>query len=256
MEPAGCGQTVTSGPQLFFRFAQPPNRLGYCGPERESEIAVAASGEALPIEESTELALAFHGAWPYLEVIGALTGRDPLSTSVVEAYWLGNGLLQNVDLLQWGQSVSDRFRVQAGARWPYVAAALDQGGVPNHSFHVFCVYPWVGLLREGYVGPAVEVLDRCRISAGRVVGVERDIALVSRRPLVWGGDDQLIEAGPVEDPFLTVEELSPGDVVALHWDYVCQRISPNQLRSLRTTHDRHLGIANSELRRARVEPAR
>jgi hypothetical protein len=39
-------------------------------------------------------------------------------------------------------------------------------------------------------------------------------------------------------------EMSRGDVVALHWDYVCQVLSPRQHEHLVRYHDRHLAIAN------------
>jgi hypothetical protein len=45
-------------------------------------------------------------------------------------------------------------------------------------------------------------------------------------------------------PVDEAENLSSGDVVALHWDYVCQVLSPLQLEYLVRYHDRHLAIAN------------
>lgn len=145
---------MITGPELFFRYAQPPNLLGYCGPDRRSDISVAASGTPLPAEEAAEIAAAFHGAWPYLELIGGLTGRDPLSAEVVEAYWIGNHLLDSIDLQHWAHSVSVRFKQQAGARWEYLSEGVNRGGSPTHAFHVFCVYPWVGLLRRARLEPA------------------------------------------------------------------------------------------------------
>ena len=244
-----------SGPEMFFRYARPPNRLGYCGPDRDADISLAASGDTLPVEEATELALAFHGAWPYLELIGRLTGRDPLSNAVVEAYWLGSELLDAIDLQPWGHSLADRFGPRAGARWSAISQALNAGGSPNHAFHVFCVYPWVGLLRQGPADPAIEVLDRCRISAGRVVEAEGDIAVVRRRALVWA-NDSLQPGEQTDEPFLTNDPVRVGDLVALHWDYICQPITARQHRLLIASHDRHLRIANEELRLGRVEPAR
>lgn len=245
---------MIGGPELFFRYAQPPNRLGYCGPNRGDEIAVAASGDSLPFEEAVTLALAFDGAWPYLELIARLTGRDPLSRSVVEAYWVGNELLDQIDLHDWGHSISDRFKTRAGTRWPAVGEALNRGGSPTHAFHVFCVYPWVGLLREGFSGPALEVLDRCRISVGKVVTCEGELAVVRRRPLIWEYDNLRLGA-PIEEPFRATSDVHPGDVVSLHWDYICQRLDPRQQQRLIGAHDQHLQIANDELTRARMEPA-
>lgn len=246
---------MTSGPELFSRYARPPNLLGYCGPGDTEEVTTAASGLEMPIGEMRRVAQAFDGAWPYLELIGGLTARDPLSAEVVESYWIGNRLLEEVDLHDWGNSVSDRFHHQAGTRWTAVEDALNAGGVPNHAFHVFCVYPWVGLLREGFVGPALEVLDRCRISIGRVVEVAGQLAVVERRPLRWI-DEHLVPGEPISEPFrLPTETLAVDDIVSLHWDFVCTRLNRRQAAALTRNHDLHLEIANRELFRARLEPS-
>jgi hypothetical protein len=246
---------LISGPELFSRYARPPNLLGYCGPGDIADVTAVANGLEMPVEEMRRVARSFDGAWPYLELLAGLTSRDALSTEVVESYWIGNRLLDGIGLRDWGNSVSDRFRRQAGARWAAVEDALNAGGVPNHAFHVFCVYPWVGLLREGFVGPALEVLDRCRISIGRVVEVDDpDLAAVERHPLRWV-DDHLVPGDPVVEPFrLPDQSLSAGDTVSLHWDFVCSRLERRQSAALSKNHDLHLTIANRELRAARLEP--
>lgn len=247
---------MISGPQLFSRYARPPNLLGYCGPGETAGVTAVAGGLTMPVDEMRRVARAFDGAWPYLELLGGLTSRDPLSTEVVESYWIGNQLLEGVDAHDWGNSVSDRFRQQAGSRWCAVEDALIAGGVPNHAFHVFCVYPWVGLLREGFVAPALEVLDRCRISTGKVVGHHDGIAEVERQPLRWI-DDTLLPGEPVTEPFRSPDEkLSVGDTVSLHWDFICSRLDRRQAAALARNHEFHLAIANRELRAARLEPAR
>ena len=247
---------LTGGAELFCRYAQPPNLLGYCGPDDNDGLTSVASGLAVPFEEVERIARAFDGAWPYLELIGGLTGHEPLSADVVAAYWIGNELLDRVPLFRWGNSVSDRFRAQAEGRWGPVEAALNSGGVPNHAFHVFCVYPWVGLLREGFVGPSLQVLDRCRVTWGTVVSAG-ELAVVLRRPLVWE-DDQLNPGEPAEEPFRVPAglHLSAGDQVSIHWDFVCDRLEENALHRLMAVHDHHLDIANRELRGGRLEPVR
>lgn len=248
---------TTKGPELFFRYAQPPNVLGYCGPDEHDSVVSVAGGLTLPREEATQLALAFQGAWPYLELIGNLTRRSELSRDVVEAYWIGNQLLDRIGLLPWGNSVSERFRKQAESRWGSVEQGLNAGGLPNHAFHVFCVYPWVGLLREGFVGPSLEVLDRCRISWGTVEETAGDHVRVRRQPLIWQDERLIPGQARVElyraDPR---DKLSAGEIVSLHWEYVCERIDRQQLTWLTNMHDRHLAIANNELRLGRLEPVR
>jgi hypothetical protein len=236
---------VNTGPALFFRFGYPPNALGYCGPSDATLVRqLVTSGDA----QLRHAITAFDGAWPYLELIAQRTEKDPLDAAVVEAYWLGSPLLDTIDHLSWGNSIDERFRARAGWDWSQISQALNAGGVPTHAFHVFCIYPWVGLLRSGAVDEALDVLERCRIRWGRVTGRSNGTLLVESQPLSWDGrrlqlGPQRVEAvdAPI-DPALP--EVTTGDLVAMHWNYVCQQITEGQLRLLRHYHDRHLAIAN------------
>jgi hypothetical protein len=237
---------ATGGAALFSRFAFPPNDLGYCGPADSQLLVDLMTSGTDEIEEFRNVIPAFAGAWPYLELIAASANRDPLNPGVVEAYWLGNSLLEQVDLLLLGNSVEDRFRRRAGLDWVAVADGLNAGARPTHAFHVFCIYPWVGMLRSGVVEQALHVLDRCRIRWGQVTGDTGDRLLVRSRPLVWDG--RILGLGPeqTESVLWPVDSrpVAPGDWVAMHWDYVCQRISPTQRARLERYHNLHLEIAN------------
>ena len=132
------------GPLLFARYAYPPNALGYCGPDdARALIGHTTVGESSP--DLAALARRFAGAWPYLQLIAAANGlADPLDTRVVEAYWVGNSLLDNVRVADYGAFLDDRFRRETGRGWQSIASAIPAGALPHHSFHVFCVYPWTG----------------------------------------------------------------------------------------------------------------
>jgi hypothetical protein len=158
---------VIPGPAQFARFALPPNAYGYCGPADLALVADLVAARDVGTDEMRSVAQQFEGAWPYLQFIADTAGDDPLSSEVVEAYWIGNNLLRDIDLLAWGNSIEERFRPRAGGRWRVLSDGIV-GGVPNHAFHVFCVYPWVGLLRQGFADHALEVIDRCRIRWGTV----------------------------------------------------------------------------------------
>ena len=178
----------TGGPLMFVRYAYPPNALGYCGPADFAafrEYAVAGVVD----RGLVQLAQAFAGAWPYLELIAAGCGiGDPLDRRVVEAYWVGNDLLDRVPVTEIGDSMQDRFRHRVGRNFPFLAEGVLAGGVPHHSFAVFCVYPWTGLLGDDRKARhALMVLDRCRIRWGRVTAIAGDQATVEYRPLCWDG---------------------------------------------------------------------
>ena len=191
---AGASRAAPPGPLLFARYAYPPNELGYCGPSDPGALLESAS-DGLDLAELAHLATGFAGAWPYLELIAGCNGiADPLDARVVEAYWVGNPLLEKVPDSALLSSLSDRFEDRAGRRFGHVASAVPLGGVCQHSFHVFAVYPWLGLLRAGMEGAPLTVLDRCRIRWGSVEAVAGDLVTVRNRLL--GFDGSRLVLGP------------------------------------------------------------
>lgn len=242
---------VVEGLRLFARYAYPPNLRGYCGPaDHATLLEYGVSGE---IDEGLlEMASKFTGPWPYLNLIAAHAGiRDPFDRRVVEAYWVGNPLLEGIDTFDFGNTLDDSFRAKAGTRWMQLTEAIPEGIVPHHAFHVFGVYPWVGLLSETDYGKPLEVLQGCRIRWGQVVEVAGDTVIVRSRPLTWDG--RRLDLGPPEletvhagtDGLAFVTDLRPGEWVSLHWDWVCDRLSDQRLRDLQQVTRRQLDITNA-----------
>ena len=240
-----------AGPLLFARYAYPPNDLGYCGPgDPAGLLELVAAGR--PDAELAARARSFEGAWPYLELIAGCNGiDDALDERVVEAYWLGNELTHRVPLAALARSLEERFFARVGRSSSALVEAAIAGGVPQHAFHVFAVYPWLGLLRAGREGPALTVLDRCRVRWGRVVDVGPDEVRVASRPLAFVGSrltlgDEAVESARWRaEPGGLVEGLRAGDAVALHWDWVCDRLGERQLRWLVDSTRRNLDAVNS-----------
>jgi Family of unknown function (DUF6390) len=243
-------QVEVSGPVLFARYAFPPNSHGYCGPGDSAgflELGLAGEDRGL-----RAMAREFAGAWPYLELIAHGTGLDdPLDRRVVEAYWIGSPRLDRIGVRAIGNSMEDRFRRTSGPMFGSLTEGVLAGGVPHHSFAVFCIYPWVGLLSDDRRAPqALTVLDRCRIRWGRVLAVTGDQVSVEFRPLTWDG--RRLDYGPpeVETAVRAVDGIglastpAVGDWVALHWEWVCDRITERQARLLKAYTDRHMAIVN------------
>jgi hypothetical protein len=241
---------VTPGALLFARYAYPPNALGYCGADENR--ALLDYGEAGIADGGlVELARSFEGAWPYLELIAGANGiADPLDARVVEAYWVGSRLLERVDSRRFANHLDERFRRRAGRAWDSLATTIPDGGVPHHDFHVFGVYPWVGLLRSGDATEPLRVLESCRISPGRVLAVDGESATVAVSPLVWDG--RSLDVGPAQarraawrrNGLGFLDELRPGDWVSLHWDWVCDRLTSSQAATLARYTRRMLTLAN------------
>ena len=234
---------MSSGALTFARFAWPPNVLGYCGPSGDALLDALATGTS---DAAAAVAPGFAGAWPYLQVIAASAGiDDPLDRRVVEAYWIGNELLRSTEPVRLGADLEERFRTRAGPGWERVVSTVGDGAIAHHAFHVFVVYPWAGMLRAAE--PALEVLERCSIRPGTVAAVEGDRALVSVQPLTWDG----LQFGNGEEVSGWYELGSDGvlwtdprvgDRVAVHWNWVCDRLDRMRERRLErwTAHSRRL----------------
>jgi uncharacterized protein DUF6390 len=241
------------GALLFARYAHPPNLLGYCGPPDHLGFFEQATEGAVD-RGLGELVHAFDGAWPYLELIAAANGiRDPLDPAVVHAYWIGNPLLDRVDMATLGGSIEERFRRRVGRGWAHLSTAILAGAVPHHSFHVLLVSPWIGLMRAGRSDHPLHVMDRCRIRSGRVVEIVGDMATVHTSTLRWDGRE--LRVGSADPELATVNadgrsflpDLRPGDHVSLHWDWICDRLGGADVRSLDRYTSRHLSLANARI---------
>lgn len=228
---------AADGVTLFARYAHAPNALGYCGPP-----AGMGAGEA----DVRAAARQFSGAWPYLQVLARLTGTvDPLDARLVEAYWLGRDL--GVDRERFGAELLALIGPQAGRQWAHLGPELLGSSIDevsaDHGFHVFVVYPWSRLLGSA-AGPALEVLDGCRIRCGLVVSA--DPLVVTSDRLTWDGTALgLAPAAPEE---IAGSGPRPGDVVAVHWDRLADRLHAEQARVLQTSTRRRLATTNARLR--------
>jgi hypothetical protein len=249
--PPRAGERPLSGPELFACYAYGPNRLGYCGPDDAAELfeqgTVGREDAAL-----RSLARQFEGAYPYLQLIATANQlADPLDRRVVEAYWLGNSLLQQVTPGLMGRSLDTRFRRRLDIpTWRWLESKVPAGAWPVHAFHVLEVFPRTGLMRSGALDDVITVMDDCRIRWGRVLERDGDWLVVSAAPLeLADGRVDLVRPriervrGWIDGAgFLSAVE--PGDVLSIHWDWACERLSPRRLTNLMVSTRHQLDIAN------------
>jgi hypothetical protein len=246
------------GSVLFARYAYAPNELGYCGPaETRALLDLGVTGHTTADVRS--IARRFSGAWPYAELLAELAGiDDPLDEQVMRAYWTGGPLLDTVDRADFGRKLLELISAQAGHYWGHLTPELLPEAAPTHGFHVFGVYPWTGLLADLPEQP-LHVLDNCRIRWGRVVDVDRDHVIVSSRRLTWDGCVLGLAAPAQERVRRTVDGGSfvadpvTGDWLALHWDSVCERLTPADLHWLRRCTGWQLRVTNERLAREREQ---
>jgi uncharacterized protein DUF6390 len=240
------------GALLAARFSFMPNRLGYCGPEENRALLeYLADGHS---DRGLEHILArFAGAFPYYSFIAAANGiPDPFHVTVIEAYWIGNPLLERVEVADLWRHLEERFDKRFPTRLlRSVLGQVPVGARPHHNFHVFSMPVRTG---RGEIGDGLETMDACRISWGRVVADHGDTLLVERRALHLDGDELVLGMPEPRSVFRRFDgktflgELSPGDVVAMHWGCACYRLAPLQLPHLVHYTRHHLAIANRRRR--------
>ncbi len=255
-----------AGGRLFAQYAYAPNHLGYCGPADAAALfELAATGHT--DSDLAAIASRFTGAWPYLTVLAELTGiGDPLDARLVRAYWTGSALLDGVDRARFGRMLLDRI-AKSGARqyWAHLTTALLPEAAPTHGFHVFGVYPWTRLLTTDAPGPALDVLDNCRIRWGRVLALHNDHVVIRTRRLTWDGhvlrlgEDSEEEVRLRADRGSFVSDVQTGDWLAVHWNWACDRLAADELWQLRALTDWQLDVTNARLARetaaAHAEPS-
>lgn len=233
----------------FIRYGFMPNRLRYCGGDENRLLFDHAVEQVVDGGLKSHLQK-FTGALPYLQLIARANGiLDPFDPRVVDAYWIGNELLDTVEVRQLYDSLLDRFGKQLQGRTrDLVLGKAPAGARPHHSFHVLDVHS-----RVGELGQSLSTMDHCRVSWGIVVEVAGGELEVERVPLLLEVG-KLVLGEPVRERVMRqidgrgfVDGAQPGDVVSIHWGWACEVLTPNQHQRLERYTRHHLAIANETI---------
>ncbi len=251
MSPLQAPAERLAGTLRFIRYGFMPNRLEYCGPAGESGTLLGYAVEGLSDAGLPPLLRRFTGALPYLQLIARANGlADPFDARVVEAYWVGNGLLDRVEVRQLYEHLAERFGKQLESRArDWVLSKAPAGARPHHSFHVLDVYS-----RTAERPQSLAAMDQCRVSWGKVLCVEGPELVVERAPLELRegklalGEARLERAArQVDGGYGFADGAQPGAWVSLHWGWVCEALTEAQRDRLERYTRHHLGLANQTL---------
>lgn len=245
-----------SGLWLAASYGLPPCRLGYCGRGKRKAgetLRRFLLGKEKNLKRVRRALEGFEALYPYLQLIAQANRRaDPLEKEVVEAYWLGNRLLERVKpaaLKKLITTVFCRPGLLTFKQAKQKAAMIRKGALPHHSFHVLVMGSITG--RVSLTGRLVDV---CRIGWGKVeklsVGSPTSPVWVSYQPLLtgkegfyWGKEKRIkLEREP------WIGKLRKGDWVSFHWGRVCQRLTKLQVRNLERYTQRIVNYRNALLK--------
>ncbi|MFH1409913.1 MAG: DUF6390 family protein [Nanoarchaeota archaeon] len=235
-----------NGLELCVRFSYITNTLRFCGPEEAATQFlqyIEKKDNAGPVEASLKR---FEGLLPYLSTIAEKNGEEPFDHDVVEAYWIGNKLLDACDDADMKSCIQKLMQRGLPKSWgEKKIAQLPSGFRPHHDFNVF--YVGVGML-TGSVERTMQNMDNCRISWGKVLDVHPGQLIVSTQQLEKKyGDFVLVEATK-NAMFLPVmlPDVQKGDHVALHWGFAAVELTTQQSASLKKYTKNILSVMNAQ----------
>jgi hypothetical protein len=235
------------------RYSFGPNRLHYCGPDANAELHdYIDSGGSDP--GLSQLLQQFQTLYPYLQHIARANDIiDPFDARVVEAYWLGNALLENVGKQKLHRFLIDDLGIKdklPSKDFSWLEEKIGQGAVPHHSFHVMNIWRRTGNMD---VPHTLESMDECRVSAGSVTAVSGPSITVTYEPLIYQ-NGKLALGAPVEKKLTRqleaeydIEQIKPGALVSIHWSVPCEVITKEQAMRLRTYTLKNIAFANQTI---------
>jgi hypothetical protein len=245
----GMSKPVDAGGVLTCsRYSFAPNYYHYCGPDTAGAFGDYVN-ENYSDGKLTEYLTQFETLYPYLVSIARANRiADPFDPRVVEAYWVGNDLLNQLEqkdmysVLTDGQNLHKRLDKKS-LLW--LLPKIDQRAKLHHSFHVFNIFTRTG---HHTVGHTVETMDQCRIGWGRVkAATGGKIELISQKLVYEQG--QLVFKKAIRPVINPVAEfaLEPDDWVSFHWGFVCDKLKLSQVKWLERLTKYHLKLANETL---------
>lgn len=228
------------------RYAFAPNYYHYCGPEKQRDLTEYVL-TGITDRGLGDILHHFETLYPYLLLIASANHiKDPFDKRVVEAYWLGNSLLNTIPKQAFADHLSDTLLLKKKLPKKKYSPMIDHvpDGIPQHTFHVLNVF-----MRTGHkkIAHTLSTMDQCRIGWGRVEGVINEKSanlrmtgkattgtryIVKTRPLEYT-DGKLQLGSPAVKEMIGIG-ITPkaGEWVSIHWGYICEILTDEKRKNL------------------------
>ncbi len=229
--------------ELAARYSFMPNKLKYCGPEDTDQILfdyVKGKADKMVVKQILEQ---FNALYLYLNLVAKHNNKDVFDKDVVEAYWLGNKLLDKVPSEDIKNLILNDF-TKAGMPKSVaieLASKVPKEAVPHHSFHVLHIHSMTNK-----ISPTLTNIDKCRISWGKVRHIGKDKLIVAYRPLEAKGKLKLGEPREIEVNYHKefLPNLKVDDYISMHWNLAIQILDEKQVESLRKYTEKNIEAMN------------
>lgn len=244
---------IFGGPLLCARYAFMPNRLEFCGGQHNLDLF--ERGVKSIVDPFLNVLLTeFQTLYPYLKLIASCNNiSDPFDYRVVEAYWIGNNLLEKTTMKKFYNHFTNHLHLKKQLTKPQfkkLIGKIPASAIPHHNFHVFNV--WLGSTIE-LNNKIVALLDSCRISVGKIVQIfQNEVTIETDRLFLANNQIQInkpitkkVTYKYLNESFIKNPEI--GHLVSLHWNFVCDTLTPAQAHNLKKYTQYSLALANKSL---------
>ncbi|MAF20428.1 MAG: hypothetical protein CMI55_01975 [Parcubacteria group bacterium] len=239
-----------SGLVKCARYAFMPNKLSFCGPDKNRDLFAYCQNQET--DQGLNLILEkFQTLYPYLKFIAQSNQiRDPFDEKVVEAYWIGSYFLENIKRPGLYNHLVDGLRLKKKFNLKLFRQITDKiplGAKPHHSFHVLSIWK---KFNDADLAYALSSMDLCRISWGQIEKVNQSNLEVSYCPLIFKDDQlqlgsevshkisyQIDDQGFINDPQV-------GQWVSFHWNFACEILDNLQVAYLKKYTQENIQLAN------------
>ena len=224
------------------RYSLGPNRLHLCGPDLNREV-LSYIHENTSDDGLANILKQFKTLYPYLQQIANANHiKDPFDPRVVEAYWIGNQLLDTIPPKTYYRHLTDNLQIQKMSppnQMHQLKDKLAQGALMHHSFHVLNIWRRTG---HHDVEHTPDTIDKCCVTWGKVLKVSGPTLTVSRQPIFGPPKKQKI-IRQLEHTSL-LDDVKTGDFISIHWDTPCEILNPRQVANLTKYTNLSLQLAN------------
>lgn len=242
---------MIDGLQLAARYSYPPNSLSLCGPNKQNDLSWYSTSQQTD-KGTQEIIEQFATLYPYLCFIaGENHLTNPFDYRVIQAYWLGNSLLQQTQRSDFIHFLDDTLSLSKKLHKKdhiLLKQKIVSGAFPHHAFHVLNVYRRTG---HNDIPQTIETMDACIINWGKITNIIGSSIIVETRPLVrltntlQFGTPMKRKLRMQGEKDTLLQTLSVGDCVSYHWGYVCEKITKNQLMYLKLFTQSAIHFANA-----------
>lgn len=233
--------------QFACKYSIVPNELGYCGKENaflEFRDFIENPSEG-KIAKIRELLFSFYGLHSYLELIAKAGNKKIFDFDVLEAYWLGNELLEKPSFSEIRKTILSLQEFGLPKKIAEQKAfSLPEGALPHHSMHVLHVN-----FVTKKLAPIIQNLSNCIIQWAEVKAIGPKTGGIKAKGIELKilNKKFVLQEKPktIENPF----SLRPakGEFVSVHWNNAIEILPEKQLKSLQKTTMKNLDAINEKM---------